>query len=95
MKELEELGAPLATGRTAEVYPWGRTQVVKLFRPWVSSGAVESERRNAAAVQSLGLPVPAVGGILTSACGVGPGITKGDNCGTSIAFVGFRVLVVA
>jgi hypothetical protein len=34
---------PLAVGRTAEIYPWGEKQVVKLFRPGMPPGMAEKE----------------------------------------------------
>ena len=64
MKLLEELGEPLAAGRTAEIYAWGEKQVVKLYHPWVGMADAETERRHASAAYSLGLPVPAVGDIV-------------------------------
>ncbi|MFH1571487.1 MAG: aminoglycoside phosphotransferase family protein [Gemmatimonadota bacterium] len=57
-------GEPLARGRTAEVYPWTGDQVLKLFHPWMDGGAVERERRNAAAARQAGVPAPAVGGMV-------------------------------
>lgn len=52
---------PLASGRTADVFAWDNGRVVKVFKPWVTPSAVESERRAARVAYSAGLPVPAVG----------------------------------
>jgi Ser/Thr protein kinase RdoA (MazF antagonist) len=58
------LGAPIARGRTAEVYAWKDGQVLKLFHAWFPPSAVEDECRIARVVSDAGLPVPAVGGIV-------------------------------
>lgn len=58
------LGEKLAAGRTAEIYAWGETQVLKLCQPWVWAGDAETERCKTAAARSLGLPVPAVGEVV-------------------------------
>ncbi len=55
------LESPIATGRTAEIYPWPEGLVLKLFYDWVSKGAVQTEADVARAVYAAGLPVPAVG----------------------------------
>jgi aminoglycoside phosphotransferase (APT) family kinase protein len=59
-----ELGKPLALGRTAEIFRWGDRHVLKLFLPWCSRGMVEMESAIAHAVHSYGLQVPAPGEIL-------------------------------
>jgi len=40
------IGAPIAEGRTAEVFAWGDNQVLKLFRPGrgADAAALEAER---------------------------------------------------
>lgn len=58
------LGDKLAAGRTAEIYAWGETQVLKLFEAWVWAGDAETERRKTAAARALGLPVPVVGDVV-------------------------------
>lgn len=58
------LGERLAAGRTAEIYAWGETQVLKLCQPWVSARTVAAEQRKTAAARALGLPVPAVGEVV-------------------------------
>ncbi len=55
---------PLAQGRTADVYPYGDGQVLKLFHEWVGQDGIEYEARLAQAVHAGGLPVPAVGEIV-------------------------------
>jgi aminoglycoside phosphotransferase (APT) family kinase protein len=65
------LGQPLATGRTAEIYPWGEGQVLKLFHAGAPASWVDYEAGVARTVQAIGLPVPAVGGIVTVASRIG------------------------
>lgn len=55
---------PLASGRTADIYPWSEGEVVKLFHAWVPPGDVEVERQKAAAAYAMGLATPAVGSIV-------------------------------
>lgn len=59
------LGAPLAHGRTATVYAWGDSQVLKLFAPEWSKGAVEYEADVARRAQATGVPMPAVGDVVS------------------------------
>lgn len=61
---LNELGQPLAAGRTAEIYPWENGRVVKLFFPWVRQEAIEAEAAKGRLIYSSFLPVPAVGEIV-------------------------------
>jgi Ser/Thr protein kinase RdoA (MazF antagonist) len=56
--------APIAQGRTAEIYAWKEGQVLKLFYDWMSASGVEYEARVARSVHASGLPVPAVGEIV-------------------------------
>jgi Ser/Thr protein kinase RdoA (MazF antagonist) len=60
----KELGNPIAYGRTAEIYNWGETQVLKLFYDWVGLGAVQFEQRIGRAVHASGVAAPAVGEIV-------------------------------
>lgn len=60
----EQAAAPLAQGRTAEIYPWGRDQVLKLYRDWCPPGWVEYEAQIAHAVHAAGIPSPAAGEIV-------------------------------
>ncbi len=66
------LGRRIAEGRTAEVYLWGETQVVKLFRDWMGPGAAAYEARVARVVEAAGAPVPAVGEVVEvhGRCGI-------------------------
>jgi len=57
MKEISS--APIAQGRTAEIFSWDGGQVVKLYFDWCPSNWVEYESRIAHAVHSAGIPTPA------------------------------------
>jgi Ser/Thr protein kinase RdoA (MazF antagonist) len=59
-----DLGTPIAYGRTAEIYAWGEEQVLKLCYDWVSLGAVQFEQRICRAVHASGVSAPAVGEIV-------------------------------
>ena len=61
---LEDLGKPIAYGRTAEIYAWHQGQVLKLFYDWVALESIENEARISRAIYESGLPVPAVGEIV-------------------------------
>jgi uncharacterized protein (TIGR02172 family) len=58
------LGRRIAEGRQAEVYLWGDTQVIKLFRDQRPRSWIEYEASTARAIQATGLSVPAVGDIV-------------------------------
>ncbi len=58
---LDGLGSPVARGRTAEIYAWQDSWVLKLFDDWMPREAVQREREIARAVHESGLSVPAVG----------------------------------
>lgn len=60
----EELGSPIAYGRTAEIYAWRPGWVLKLFYEWCDLEAIQIEARNSRAVHAGGLPTPAVGEII-------------------------------
>jgi len=62
-----DLGQPLAVGGTAEVYAWEPGWVLKLYFDRYESGMANFERRIAAAVRATGLPIPAVGEIVSVA----------------------------
>src|SRR5579864_8450358 len=51
-------GSLIARGRTAEVYNWGDTQVLKLFYDWCSAEWVEREARVAVAISGMAVPSP-------------------------------------
>lgn len=61
---MASLGKPIALGRTAEIYAWEESQVLKLFQDWFSADGVEYEAQIARAVHTSGLPVPAVGEVV-------------------------------
>lgn len=51
-------GPLIGQGRTADIFAWGDTQVLKLFKDWCSKGMVQYELKIAHVVQSAGVPVP-------------------------------------
>jgi Ser/Thr protein kinase RdoA (MazF antagonist) len=55
---------PLATGRTADVYPWPGQRVIKLYHAWVLDDDIAAEQAKTKAVRAAGLPVPAPGDIV-------------------------------
>ncbi len=55
------LNKPVAAGRTAEVYAWGESQVLKLYRDGCPPHWVAFEARIGRIIQDAGLPVPAIG----------------------------------
>ena len=59
-----DVGTPISSGRTAEIYAWDREHVLKLFYDWVALESIENEARTACTIYERGLPVPAVGEIV-------------------------------
>ncbi len=59
-----DLGKPIASGRTANIYMWQEGQVLKLFHAWFKLEDIQYEQRISRAILTAGLPVPAVGDIL-------------------------------
>lgn len=59
------LGPLLASGNVAEVHAWRDSQVLKLYKPapWAKRTAFR-EAANQAAVESMGLPVPTMHGVI-------------------------------
>src|SRR5215472_4375279 len=57
------LGRRIGEGRTAEIYAWGETEVLKLYRPGWPTSSVEQEAHISHLVAETRLPVPAFGGI--------------------------------
>ena len=55
----ESIGRLLAVGNVAEVFEWG-SRVVQLYRSAGAKQTVFREAANHAAVEALGLPVPAI-----------------------------------
>ena len=60
----EDIGIPIAYGRTAEIYNWHNGQVLKLFYNWFELDDIEFEARIARAIHASGLPVPTVGDVI-------------------------------
>jgi aminoglycoside phosphotransferase (APT) family kinase protein len=52
------LSAPIAEGRTAEIYPWDDQHILKLYRDWCPLDWVDYEARIARAVYEAGIPSP-------------------------------------
>jgi uncharacterized protein (TIGR02172 family) len=61
----EPLNSPLARGRTAELYAWESGTVLKLYLAGYDRTEAEHEAHKALAVHASGLPVPAVGEIVS------------------------------
>lgn len=55
-----DLGTPISSGRTAEIYPWDQEHVLKLFYDWVALESIENEARIACTIYKSGLPIPEV-----------------------------------
>ena len=55
------LPAPIAEGRTAEIYLWDDRHILKLYRDWCPSDWVEYESQMARAVYEAGIPSPRAG----------------------------------
>jgi uncharacterized protein (TIGR02172 family) len=58
------LGAPLAQGRTAEVFAWDGGHVLKLFRPGWGADVARHEAELARAIYASGAPAPEVGEVV-------------------------------
>src|SRR5689334_10170440 len=58
------LGAPLAQGRTAEVFAWDDGHVLKLFRPGWGADVARHEAELARAIYDSGAPAPRVGEVV-------------------------------
>jgi hypothetical protein len=60
-----ESGSLLASGNVADVFAWGNDRVLKLYKPvlWAKRVAFR-EAANQAAVEGMGLPVPALHGVV-------------------------------
>jgi uncharacterized protein (TIGR02172 family) len=64
MKDILDLGRPLASGRTAENFLWDVGKVIKLFHSDWEEPDVQGEAHKARAVHAAGLPIPAVFGVV-------------------------------
>jgi len=60
----EQLGNPIAAGRTAELYAWEEGSVLKLYFDWVKPNWVEEEAASTRTVHAAGLPAPWCGDIV-------------------------------
>lgn len=58
---MSDLGTPISSGRTAEIYHWDPEHVLKLFYGWVALESIENEARIAGTIYESGLPVPEEG----------------------------------
>lgn len=58
---ISDLGTPISSGRTAEIYHWDPEHVLKLFYGWVALESIENEARIAGTIYKSGLSVPEVG----------------------------------
>jgi uncharacterized protein (TIGR02172 family) len=61
---IQDLGQPIAYGRTAEIYAWHPAKVVKLYYDWVDLEKIKHEARVCREIHAGGLPAPAVGEII-------------------------------
>lgn len=61
---LSSLGSPLASGHTAEVFPWKEEYVLKLFFERYHLRAIEHEQNISRTINTSGLPAPVVGDIV-------------------------------
>ena len=57
-------GAPIATGRTAEIFAWQEGTILKLYRAWCPPDWVDHELKIARVVHDAGLASPAPGEIV-------------------------------
>jgi uncharacterized protein (TIGR02172 family) len=57
---MQDLGKPVAVGRTSEVFPWDNDRVLKLGYPSSPSCWIEDEFGIGKYVQEMGLPVPRI-----------------------------------
>ena len=64
MVTLSQLTAPVAQGRTAEIYAWDATHILKLYRDWCPRHWVEHESQVAHAIVAAGIPTPTAGEIV-------------------------------
>lgn len=60
-----EIGGKLGQGRQAEVFGYGKDQVIKLFHPNTPLDVIKHEHKIALIIQQCSLPAPKVGEIIT------------------------------
>lgn len=58
------LAAPIAQGRTAELYDWDADHVLKLYHTWCPPHWVEHEAHVAHVIAEAGIPTPPVGEVV-------------------------------
>ena len=58
------LSAPIAEGRTAEIFVWDDHHILKLYRNWCPPDWADYEARVAHAITEAGIPSPAAGEIV-------------------------------
>jgi uncharacterized protein (TIGR02172 family) len=58
------LSAPIAEGRTAEVYDWDDGHILKLYHTWCPPHWIEQEARVARVIAAAGIPTPGAGDIV-------------------------------
>src|SRR5512133_3000895 len=56
-----QLSAPIALGRTSEIYDWKDGTILKLYYDWCPPNWLEHEARVARVIVDAGIPTPAVG----------------------------------
>ena len=64
MLKLSQLAAPVAQGRTAEIYAWDADHILKLYRDWCPRHWVDYESQVAHAIVAAEIPTPAAGEIV-------------------------------
>jgi uncharacterized protein (TIGR02172 family) len=57
---MQNLGKPIAVGRTSEIFSWGNNKVLKLGYPSAPSDWIEEEFNIGKYIHDVGLPVPKV-----------------------------------
>ncbi len=60
----QPLSAPIAQGRTAEVYDWDDGHILKRYHGWCPPHWIEQEARVARVIAAAGIPTPAAGEIV-------------------------------
>ena len=59
-----QLSAPIAHGRTSEIYRWNDGHILKLYYDWCPPNWIEHEAHVAQVIFDAGIPAPAVGEIV-------------------------------
>lgn len=61
---MTQLTAPIAKGRTSELYDWDAEHVLKLYHTWCPPHWVEHEAHVARVIAEAGIPTPAAGQVV-------------------------------